>query len=67
MADSFKSPGYTEQAAVKGFIPVPGQPDFGEGRIECRAMSIAFSVREGTVDVENECAQMPWQFHQRIE
>jgi hypothetical protein len=36
---------------------VPGQTDFGESRVERRAMTVAFRVGEGTVDIKNDCAQ----------
>jgi hypothetical protein len=57
VTDSFQATGNVQKRAVKGFIPVPWQPDFGEGRIERRAMAVTFGIGQGTVDIENKCAQ----------
>ena len=49
--------GHIEQGTVEGLVPVPGQPDFGKGRVEGRAMAIAFGIGEGSIDIENDRAQ----------
>ena len=57
VANALKPPRDIEQASIKSFIPMPGKSDFGERRIEGGTMSIPFSIGEGSVYVENECAQ----------
>ena len=57
MSNAFQTTGNVQQGAVKGFIPVPGQPHFGKRRIERRTMPVTLGVGKGTVDIKNDRAQ----------
>ena len=49
--------GHLQQLAIERFVPAPGKTDRRERRIECRAVTVALSVRESTVDVEDQRVQ----------
>ena len=57
VADAFLAAGDGEQLAVQGLVPVPVQPEIGEGVVERRAMAVALGVGQRAVDIENQCLQ----------
>jgi hypothetical protein len=53
VGDAFLAAGNRQQLAVERLVPYPRQACFGEGLVESRPMTIAFSFSEGAIDIEN--------------
>ncbi len=57
MADPFLAASHGEQLAVQADIPVPVQARLGKSLVESHPVTIAFSIRQSPVYVENKGCQ----------
>ena len=57
LPDALLATGYPQQIAIALYTPVPVQTGLGECLVEGHPVAITFGIRQGAVDIEDQCTK----------